>query len=282
MRNLVHDTARQRFDRLFLLRRKYTQLSAQPLHLRLADLFQSILEHHDRRRGFPRLQPKHQPFHLFGDDLLGLLRFLQSPIAVRLNYFLQIVNVVQEDIVDLIHRRLDIAGNCNVDQEHWTVAAYVDRTLHVLAGNDVLGRTAGGNHDVHLRQRLLELFILHHFAIEQSSHGIGSRARSIGHEYARSAGPPQMARREFSHLTRAHQQHLAIFKRAENLARQLHRGIAHAHGVLPYLRLRAYALCDAECAREHKLEETVHCASRFCRRVCAFQLAQDLRLADHH
>ena len=91
-----------------------------------------------------------------------------------------------------------------------------------------------------------------------------------------------MFRRQFAHLAGADDHHRVAIQRAENLARQFHRRIADRDGHLPDAGLRANAFGDAECARENLFEQTADRAFALGHGVSALELAEHLRLADHH
>ena len=68
------------------------------------------------------------------------------------DHFLQVVDVVEEDVVELVDRRLDVARHGDVDQEHRLVAARGDDALHLVLVQDVVRRAARGDQDIHLGQ----------------------------------------------------------------------------------------------------------------------------------
>ena len=55
------------------------------------------------------------------DDGFGALRFFLAIGNVRGDHLLQIVDVVDEDAVQLVHLRIDVARHGDIDEEHGTV-----------------------------------------------------------------------------------------------------------------------------------------------------------------
>ena len=83
-----------------------------------AHMFQLLLQTDDGGNHFARLQPRHHPFHFFADDGFGLLGRLSAPFQIGRDYFLQIVNVVEKNVVQLVDAGLDVARHRDIDQEH--------------------------------------------------------------------------------------------------------------------------------------------------------------------
>ena len=78
---------------------------------------------------------------------------------VRGGDLLQVVDVVDEAAFDLVHLRVDVAGDGDVDEEHGAVAAAREELLAVGAGEDVAVGAGRGDDDVGaagLRVELLE------------------------------------------------------------------------------------------------------------------------------
>src|SRR5271170_352822 len=61
---------------------------------------------------------------------------------------LQVVNVVEEDALNAVHLRIDIARNRDIDEKHGPVAAAVNELSAVLGAEDRLRRSRGSDDDV--------------------------------------------------------------------------------------------------------------------------------------
>ena len=168
-----------------------------------ADLFQLLLQADDGRRDLLHLEPRHHALHFLRHDRLGVLRLLHALAQVGVDHFLQIVDVVQEDVVEIVDGGLDIARHRDIDQEHRLVAARGDDALHLVLVQDVMRRAARGDQDIHLGQHADEARILDRRALEQLRHFHRALVRAVGDEDVRRARAPQVARRQFGHLARA-------------------------------------------------------------------------------
>ena len=83
-----------------------------------------------------------------GDDVLGGGGLAAAVGEVRGGDLLEIVDVVDEAAFDLVHLRVDVAGDGDVDEEHGAVAAVGEELLAVGAGEDVAVGAGGGDDDV--------------------------------------------------------------------------------------------------------------------------------------
>jgi hypothetical protein len=73
------------------------------------------------------------------DDRLRLFRFLLAIGDVRTDRLLQIVDVIDENAVDLVHRRIDVARNGDIDKEHGLVLAQRHELFAVFGRKMKLG-----------------------------------------------------------------------------------------------------------------------------------------------
>ncbi len=114
----------------------------------LADLFGGLLEGLDGGYGVERLEALMVADYFSRDDLLGGGGFAAAVGEVGGGGLLEVVDVVDEAALDLVHLGVDVAGDGDVDEEHGTVAAAVEELAAVGAGEDLLGRAGGGDDDV--------------------------------------------------------------------------------------------------------------------------------------
>ena len=73
---------------------------------------------------------------LFVDDLFRAFRLALPVGDVRADHLLQVVDVVDEDAVQLVHLGIHVARHGNIDEEHRPVAAAGQELLAVLAAED--------------------------------------------------------------------------------------------------------------------------------------------------
>jgi hypothetical protein len=82
------------------------------------------------------------------NDIFRVLGFLASVGNVRGNSLLQVVDIVDEDAVDLVHFRINVARNRDVDEEHGPIAPPGEELFPVLPAEDGMGRACGSDYDV--------------------------------------------------------------------------------------------------------------------------------------
>ena len=66
-------------------------------------------------------EPEAEPLHLFVHDRMGLLRFLHPVRKVGLGKPFEIVDVVEVDVLNIVHRWLDVPGYGDIDEEEGAV-----------------------------------------------------------------------------------------------------------------------------------------------------------------
>ena len=147
------------------------------------------------RRDLGHLQPRHHALHLFGDQRLGVVRFLHALAQVGVDHFLQIVDVVEEDVVEVVDRGLDIARHGDIDEEHRLVAAGGDDALHLVLVQDVV-RRAGARRSGYPPRAACSTKRVYSTGVPWKSFGHfdGALMGAVGDEDVRRAGAAQVAR----------------------------------------------------------------------------------------
>src|SRR5207253_10562974 len=100
---------------------------------RLANGLEMILQRHDRRDHIECLNPGLEALNLTVNDGFRALSFLLAVGDVSGYGLLQIIDIVDEDAVQLVHPRINVARNSNIDEEHRTVLAAAEKHFAVLA-----------------------------------------------------------------------------------------------------------------------------------------------------
>src|SRR5208282_3867943 len=100
-----------------------------------------ILQANDGWNHIERVQSGLEALDFAGDDGFGQLGFVAAVGYVAADGLLQIVDVVDEDAVEPRHFRRNVAGDGDVDEEHWLVLAAGQELLSMLAAENGLGRT---------------------------------------------------------------------------------------------------------------------------------------------
>src|SRR6266542_6104343 len=130
-----------------------------PVLLRLSGHFRSeedpgrlrsntvVLEFSGRRR-----EPRPQCGRPFLDDRLTPGQFLLPLSHIFPDDLFQVVNVVEVNVVDELHLRVDVPRDGDVDEEQRPTATDLHRGCDIAAAQNRLGRAGGTDHDVRVAQ----------------------------------------------------------------------------------------------------------------------------------
>src|SRR5579864_4257747 len=102
--DLVDDAPGKGLDGHLLIGREWSKTSANAVDLCLANRLEMVLQRNNRGYDVERLDARVEALHLRSHDGLGALGFLATVGDVAGNSLLQVVNVVDEDPVKLVHR----------------------------------------------------------------------------------------------------------------------------------------------------------------------------------
>jgi hypothetical protein len=139
------------------------------------------------------------------------------------NGLLQVVDVVDEDAVKLVHGRINIARNGDVDKEHGAVLSAGQEQLAVLAAEDGVRGTGRCNDDVGPVAGIVQIFEMDRLPFEFIGKADGPVIGAIGDEDGSATMGHQMARSQLAHLAGADQVNVLAVKIAEDLFGQFHR-----------------------------------------------------------
>ena len=169
---------------------------------------------------------------------------------------LQVVDVVEEDLVEIADRRLDVARHRDVDDEERPAAPRPHRLLDVRAGEDRLGRAGGGDDDVGGAERVRRArSTATALAAELPRQRSAVRQRAAGDgdllDALRLAGatPVSLAISPAPRIST-----LRPVEVAEDLLRQRDRRVADRHGAFAEAGFAAHALADGERGVEQAVE----------------------------
>jgi len=167
---------------LLLLSRHIPKQTAISLNLFATHPIERVAKQQDRGSDFSRLHPRAESLNLVIDDLFRAPGFFQALLHVRADDLLQIIDVVNERVIDVVDRRIDVAWHSNIDEEHglseieitfpngsvilfdWNLASYVEFQKAVELKRDleedfsapfVLGEN-GKSESIANREELLE------------------------------------------------------------------------------------------------------------------------------
>src|SRR5438093_5282046 len=88
-----------------------------------------------------------EPLDFSFDNFFRVLCFILATGEMRGNHILQIVNVIDEDAVELVHRGINIARNGDINEEHGSILPPREKLFAVFAAEDRNRSTRRGNDD---------------------------------------------------------------------------------------------------------------------------------------
>ena len=286
MKELVHQPARERLHGGQLFGGKRAQPAVNALDLGYANLLGLALQRHNGRRRIDCALAQMEALDFRGDECLRVNGLAAALFHVRRGNLLQVVDVVDEDAVELVHLRVHIAGHGNIDEKHGAVAPLVKKCVPMLGAEDGMRRTRGADDDVGAAGGLVKLVEFDYFRRHTAFERVGQASRSIGGSVAHKdrAGSllDEVPSGQFAHLARAHQENGAALERSEDFARQVdgHRG--DGNGIRSDAGLGADFLGGSKGALQKVLQLPGHRARSTRDGEGLFYLPQNLRLANHH
>ena len=123
---------------------------------------------------------------------------------MRGDSLLQVVNVVNEYAVELVHLRIDIARDSNVDEEHGAVLTTAKEQLAVLPAEDGMRRAGRSDHDIAAVACLIELLKVDSLAVEFLRQVCCAVVGTVGYKDGRAAMGEQVTSSQFAHLSGSH------------------------------------------------------------------------------
>src|ERR1019366_3551479 len=282
MEELVDEAARERFDGCDLFGAQGAKACLDAAQFRLADLFGLALQGDDGRGDVDGALTLVESLYLRGDERLGIGGLGAAFSHVRCGDGLQVVDVVDEDSVDLIHRRLDIARDSNINEENGPVATALHEGLSVFTAENGVRRAGRGNDDVGFGCRFVKLVEGNDAAFEGLSQLTCSFEGAVGHEYGSGSLLDEVARGQLTHFAGADEEDGAAVARAENLAGKLDGHPGYGNGIGADGGFGADALGGGEGALQEMFKLAGDGAAGTSDGKCFFDLAENLRLADHH
>ena len=142
------EAAGEGLDGFALFGREIGEFGLRAGEFGLAELFGVLLEGLDGGDGVAGLEALVVLVDFPADDGFGGVGFAAAIGEVGGGDLLEVVDVVDEAAFDLVHARVDVAGDGDVDEEHGAVAAAMKEVLAVGAAEDLLRGAGGGDDDV--------------------------------------------------------------------------------------------------------------------------------------
>jgi hypothetical protein len=236
----------------------------------------------DQRHCRALVEPVREAQHAGVDDGLGLLHGGLALLAGGLHQCRQVVDGVEVDVAQRADLGFDVARHGQVDHEHRTVSAQLQRPFHGSQPDD--RQRAGGARDdrVVLVQTGRKLRQAQRLRTEARGQTFTSFERAIGDRHALGGLGGEVRGHQFDHLAGADEQHVHVGQLLEQLTGQTHGGGGHADRVGADLGGGTDLLGDRKGALEQLVQRGAQGAGFVGLAHRLLHLAQDLRLAQHH
>src|ERR671910_1377629 len=258
VQELVHDLARQRFDRLPLALRESGKPAARLGELTSPDRLRPLAERGDRGHDVPRCQPLAKTLGLGGGDRLGLGELRLAAWGGLVNDRLEIVDVVQVTTRQLVDRWIEVSRDGEIDQQQRSALPRRERPGELVLRQHVAGRARGGDDDVRRLRRVDKAVELDRRAAELLSELPASRLRAVGDERERGTALRQPSRRPRPDLSGADDRDLCSGEISEHLRRECGRRGRGGARTLGDRRVRPDLLPGVEGVTEQPVEQRAH------------------------
>ena len=286
MEKFVDETAGERFNGCKLLGGERAETRMNALDLGEANFFCSLLQRDDGRSGVDGALALMEALDFGGDDRLGVNGLDAALFHVRGGDLLQVVDVVDEDAVELVQLRIDVARDGDIDEEHGPVAALVKEGLAVLGAEDGMRRAGGADDDVGAAGGVIEMLEFDDLgdngAGKLLGHAAGALGGAIADENFAGALLHKMARGNLAHFACADEKDGAALKRAEDFAGEIDGHGCDGDGVGADAGFAARFFCGGERALQQVIELRGDGSGGAGHGEGFFDLAENLRLADNH
>ena len=232
--------------------------------------------------GIMRARIGHESSHFLLEQPARVARSRLALAAVLFDDVLQVVDREEVHVGDLGHGGLDVARHREIDHENRAVPPLAHRRRGGAPGDQRLRRRRAAHHDVGLDQLLLEAAQVDRVALDLGGERLRPRERAIGDHEPLHPGACEMPGGEIDHFAGADHERGALAQVRIHPPREADGRGGERDGVGADLRLGADALCGRKRRLKELVERGAGAAGLLRYAVGILELAQDLRLAEHH
>src|SRR5258708_40372989 len=130
-------------------------------------------------------------------------------------------------MVELVHRRVDVARHSDIDKENRTVLARSQNLFSLFLAHNIMWRAGGADNDVRLLDVFEELVEVNRRAVEHLGELHGATIRAVAHKNGSSTAPQQVLGGELTHLTGADDKNGFPVEAAKDFFCQFYRGVGY-------------------------------------------------------
>jgi hypothetical protein len=198
----------------------------ETLNLSQSNFLGLALQRHNCGSYVYRALASMEALHFSFDQRLGIDSLAAALFHMRYGNLLQVINVINEDAIKLVHRRINVARHCDIYKEHGAVAAALQKRLAVFWAEDVMRCPCGADHDIGAACGLIQILksndARRDCAFKLFSHAAGTLVGSVGDKNGGRSLLNQVSCGELAHLASPYQEDGAPLQRSEDLARHVH------------------------------------------------------------
>ena len=202
--------------------------------------------------------------------------------AVLFDDVLQIVDREEVHVGELGHRGLDVARHREIDHENRAVPPLAHRRRGGALGDQGYGARRAAHHDVRLDELLLQAGQVDRVGLDLGGERLRACERAIGDHEPLHPRACEMPGGQIDHLARADHERGALAQVRVHPPREADGRGGEGDRVGADLRLGADALCGRKRGLKELVERGAGAAGLLRHAIGILELAQDLRLAQHH
>src|SRR5690242_210284 len=190
--------------------------------------------------------PGPESLHFLAHNVLGR-RDVASPLGGGLGRDrLEIVDIVEEHVLELRHRGIDVAWHREVEDAERPAPAPGDDGCHAIPGHHRVGGRRGAQHDVRVGEVVPRFIQREGARVEIFGDGPGALVRSVGYDRHADALGREARRGELGHVARAEDQGGAPGQVGEDLGGHGDRGGGRRRGPGGQSGLAPHARADEQ------------------------------------
>ena len=129
-----------------------------------------------------------------------MVGFVPAALPALLHHFVQVVDVVEVDVVQVVDVGVQVPGHRDVDEEQGPLLAPPHHPLDLVPGDEQVPGAGGADEDVGEQKLLRQFFQGDRLAVEPPGQGHAPLQGAVGHGDGAGALPLEVLQGQFRHL----------------------------------------------------------------------------------
>src|SRR3990172_4006753 len=223
-----------------------------------------------------------QACELLQNDGVDRRDFTAAAVEIPRYNLRERIEIVQEDIFEGVHDRIDVPGNAEIDQKHWCVRSCFQAAPNRFDPEDVARRGDRRNDHVHLQENTLELVERYDRSVKLVHQLFCSRLSPVGDEERGDTAVNQVFGGQLSSFACTYEEYLLVGQVRKDLCCQLDSCIAGRDCTMGNAGLGPGTLADVERCLEKAVQMYAGCVLVDSKAIMVLDLAEDLYIANDH